>query len=192
VKRRAVSSFALRAALSSLAAGPGILRGMRRILLLCATALLGSTGCGINTDPTIFVDAKVETPTVNVSQKALGTSVTGGFTLSLHLGARAVGPAQVNVQSFQLLSEDQKTVEADSLPLKATGRTLPITIDPDTDLSVPIEIDLGSELLSKDVGTKLCSFGTARYSGSITDSLRGGTVPVLTDPVPVKGCMAGM
>lgn len=165
---------------------------MRSLSIPFVVALLASTGCssgGINTDPTIFVDAKVTNPTVAVEQKALGTAVTGGFTLSLHLGARAVGPSDVALQGFQLKSTDENTVVVDALPLAAKGQTFPITVDPGTDEDVDVVIDLGNDLLAKDIGQKLCNFGEVRYIGSITDSLRGGTIPVRTDPpVKVTGC----
>lgn len=174
-------------------AKPGILGGMRFPSFLgVAAVLVAGLGCdGVNTDPSIFVEISVSNPTVAVQEVALGTAVTGGFTMSLHLGARAADSTTVNVQGFELVSEDQNTIIVDALPLAAKGGTLPIVVDPDTDEDVEIVIDLGDDLLTKDIGQKLCSFGKARYRGSITDSLRGTTVPVLTDPVAVTGCTPG-
>lgn len=164
---------------------------MRALFIPFALVLLASAGCSsktFDTDPTIFVDAKVTEPTVAVEQKALGTAINGGFTLSLHLGIRAAGSSDVNLEGFQLTSEDQNTIVVDALPLAATGETLPITVDPGFDETAKITINLGNDLLAKDIGQKLCNFGTVRYRGSISDSLRGGDVPVLTDPVQVTGC----
>lgn len=162
---------------------------MRLALLPCTVALIAAAGCdGINTDPSIFVDVQVSSPTVAVEEKALGAVVTGGFTMSLHLGARAASSTTVNVQGFQIVSEDQNTVIIDSLPLAAEGQLLPIVVEPDTDEDVSIVIDYGTDLATPEEGQKLCSFGTVRYRGTITDSLRGTTVPVLTDPVQVTGC----
>lgn len=162
------------------------------LLLLAAVALSGNAGCSsdsFNTDPNIFVLATVSDPSVAVEQKALGTAVTGGFTMSLHLGARASDSSDVNLEGFQLKSEDENTIVVDALPLAAEGRKFPITVEPDTDEDVKIVIDLGSDLLAKDIGQKLCNFGKVRYLGSITDSLRGGSTPVRTDPpVQVTGC----
>lgn len=165
---------------------------MRLLFLPVAAALVASLGCdGINTDPSIFVDVDVLDPTVAVENNALGTVVTGGFTMSLHLGARAAGSSAVNVQGFELISEDQNTIIVESLPLAADGAALPIVVEPDTDEEFAIVIDLGSDQLPQEVGQKLCSFGKVRYRGTITDSLRGTTVPVLTDPVQVTGCTPG-
>lgn len=163
-------------------------------LPLLPLAVLGAVGLGcdgINTDPSIFAEVSVSSPTIAVQEVALGTAVSGGFTMSLHLGARAADSTTIQVQGFELVSEDQNTIIVDSLPLAAKGATLPILVEPDTDEEVQIVIDLGDDLLAKDIGQKLCAFGKARYRGSITDSLRGTTVPVLTDPVQVTGCAAG-
>lgn len=161
--------------------------------LLAAVALSGSAGCGVNTDPSIFVELTVKDPTVDVANSTtLGTAITGGFTLEVHLGARAAGSSEVAVQQFELVSKDENTVVVESLPLAADGQPLPLTVEPDTDEDVAIVIDLGSKLLAKDIGQKLCNFGEVKYRGSITDSLRGTTLPVLTDPVTVTGCVPGM
>jgi hypothetical protein len=166
---------------------------MRFSFLSVAVVLSACLGCdgALNTDPAIFVDVDVTDPTIAVENNALGTVVNGGFTMSLHLGARAAGSSTVNVQSFELVSEDQNTVIVDALPLRAEGQALPIVVEPDTTEDIPIVIDLGSDQLPADVGQKLCSFARAIYRGSITDSLRGTTVPVLTDPVTVTGCTPG-
>lgn len=162
---------------------------MRFAYLSIAAAVLAGLGCdGLNTDPTIFVDVDVLNPTVAVEEKALGTAVDGGFTMSLHLGARAAGSSEVGVKAFELVSEDQNTIIADSLPLAGKGAILPVVIEPDSDLDIEVVIDLGGDLLESEVGQKLCAFGKVRYRGAITDSLRGTDVPVLTDPVQVTGC----
>jgi len=165
---------------------------------LGATALFGSVGCdgagGIDTDPTIFVDITVEDPRVNVdNSNALGTAITGGFTMKLHLGARAAGSSDVALESFELTSQDENTVVVDSgeLLLATNGQPLPVTVEPDSDEEVEIVIDLGSKLLEVETGQKLCNFGVVRYRGSISDSLKGTSLPVLTEPVTVTGCMAG-
>jgi hypothetical protein len=164
---------------------------MRWIPLLGAAALLGSLGCGsLNTDPNIFVElVSVTDFTVNVVEKGpLVTELTGGFTLTLHLGARASGPGEVNVQGFELISGDKNTIIVGSLPLVAKDATLPIEVEPDSDEVVTLEID--AKELAPDDGQKLCSFGKVLYRGSISDSLRGGTVPVESpEPVEVTGCM---
>ncbi len=174
---------------------PGYPRAMRTplssTLLIAASALLAGAGCSSNaldTDPTLFVAATVKDATVDVqtSPNMLVKTLSGGFTLALHLGIRASGDADVNVQQFELVSEDQNTLIVESLPLTAKGQSLPIVVEPGTDEDVPITIEATE--LKGDEGTKLCSFGTVRYRGSLTDSLRGGTVPVLTDPVKVTGC----
>lgn len=154
------------------------------VFLACAAA---SLGC-INTDAAIFVDASTENPAVNVKSAALGTSLSGGFSLSLHLGARAADSSDVALQSFALVTEDEKTVLADSLPLAASGATFPVTVDPDTTVDIDLAIDFGEDLVEQAVADAICNAGSVRFKGAITDSLRGTTVPVVTDPVAPTGC----
>ena len=159
------------------------------LLPVLAALLAGAAGCDeLNTDPTIFADAKVEAPYVDVRQKALGADITGGFTLSLHLGPRAADSTDVALEGFQLVSEDQNTLIVDSLPLRAKSGTLPVTLDPGSDEHIDILIDYGGKLAPKEEGDKMCSFGVVRFRGSISDSLRGTSQPVLTDIVDVTGC----
>lgn len=164
---------------------------MRWLSFLGAALLFGSAGCGseLSTDPTVFVEASVVNPTVDVvASSAIQKELQGGFTLMLHLGPRAAGTAEVSLDGFALVSLDQKTVIVDSLPLKAKGETLPIQVEPDSDEEIAIEID--DRKLDQNEVNKVCSFSEARFTGSLTDSLRGGTAPVVTGPVNViaTGC----
>jgi hypothetical protein len=162
---------------------------MRLAFLPGAAALLTSLGC-INTDPSIFVDVQVSSPSFAVQPVALGATVTGGFTMSLHLGARAAGSSEVNVQGFELVSEDESAILVPSLPLAAEGATFPVVIEPDTDVVIDLVVDYGGDTITAAEQQTLCDAGTVRYRGSITDSLRGTTVPVLSEPVAVLGCGA--
>ena len=160
-------------------------------ILVALAALTAGVGCSSNaldTDPTLFVTATTKNPTANVTQSAAGTGVTGGFTISLHLGLRAASSANVNLQGFQVTTKDKTTIVIDSVPLKPINTTFPITLEPGDDEDVPLEVDLGSSLFSKDVGTKLCNFSDMIYTGSLTDSLRDGVVPLDTAVITVTGC----
>lgn len=152
-----------------------------------AAGLLASVGC-VNTDPTIFTEVTPKDFSVNVEQQALGAQITGGFTLELHLGARAAGSSEVDIQQFEIISKDENTIIVDSLPLAVDGQELPIVVEPDTDADVVVKIDYGSQLEENSVGDNLCNFGLVRFRGSVTESLKGGTVPVLTEPLQVTGC----
>lgn len=154
-----------------------------------ALALLGAVGCGVDTNPNIFVKAGVEDPYLDVQKKgALGAAVTGGFTLTLDLGARAADSTEVSLEGFELVSQDEKTLIVSPLPLRADGASFPITVDPGTDEAIEILIDYGSDLATEEEGNKLCSFGLVKFRGSISDSLRGTSQPVLTEAVDVTGC----
>lgn len=170
---------------------------MQRLTLTifaAACALTAGVGCssgGINTDPTLFVTATAKDPMANVTKVAAGTSATGGFTIALHLGARASGSADVTLNSFQITTTDKKTVVVDSVPLKPVGATLPVTLEPGDDEDLKVEIDLGSKLFTSDEGTKLCAFSSPSsliFTGSINDTLRGGALPLDSGVITVTGC----
>src|SRR5262245_61581564 len=118
---------------------------VRALRLWLLGAAFCAAGCEINTDPSIFVDLDITEPEVDVESKALGTVVTGGFTLHVHLGARASGPSAVDVQAFTLVSSDQNTVLLEALPLRAEGAQFPLEVQPNTDTDVAMVIDNGNE-----------------------------------------------
>lgn len=157
---------------------------MRHASAIFVLSSAGLFGC-INTDPAIYIDVEVSKPTLAVEQQALGAKLTGGFTLSLHLGARAADSSEVSLQAFDLLSEDKNTVVYDGLPLVAPGQAFPIVVEPDTTIDVDLQVDTGTDLIPKSDGDTICSFGVVRYQGSLDDSLRETGVPILTGPFPV-------
>ncbi|MBK8251355.1 MAG: hypothetical protein IPK82_01635 [Polyangiaceae bacterium] len=160
---------------------------MRFLLFVSLVCAVVSLGC-INTDAAIFVDPSTDNPALQVQSAALGTSVSGGFSLSLHLGARAADSSDVALQSFTLVTEDEKTVLVESLPLAASGATFPVTVEPDTTVDIDLTIDFGEDLVEQAVADAICNAGSVRFKGAITDSLRGTTVPVVTDAVVPTGC----
>lgn len=133
-----------------------------------------------NTDAAVFVDPDVEEPAVTVTKAALGTSLTGTFTLTLHLSARASGPSNVTVGAFSLKKTDGTTVLVDNLPYAADTPN-PVAVAEDSTTTVKITIDSGSKLLDAAVHDALCA-GDVILAGVIEDSLLTTSTPVESDP----------
>jgi hypothetical protein len=156
---------------------------------VAALALLASVGVGagcVNTDAAVFVDAGIDAPVVNVNQGALGTSVTGSFTVTLHLGARASGPSEVTFGAFAIEKADRSAVVVDSLPV-TTSTSSPVGVDPDSDVEVDFAIDTGADPLPQAVVDGLCG-GQLVVSGVLEDSLATKSTPIVSDAFLALGC----
>ncbi len=150
-----------------------------------AAGLTLALGC--NTDAAVFVAPTIETPSITVTKEALGTKVTGGFTLKLHLGARASGASQVTLTSFSLKSADQKTTYVDTLPFQS-DKPSPIAVAEDSDTNAAITIDTGANLLPAAVHDTVCAGGQIVVSGVLQDSLETAATPFVSAPFAPSGC----
>jgi len=155
-------------------------------LCLASSFALCLTAC-VNTDPTVFVDPAIEAPAATVSGGVLGTSLTGSFKLTLHLGPRATGPSQVSLGAFSILDAEQKGAIVASLPLQSST-TFPVTVELDSDVSVDLTFDTGSNTLPIDAQTALCDPAGVVIGGTIQDSLQNTATPV-TSGVFKPTCM---
>jgi hypothetical protein len=145
-------------------------------IALALSALAGGAGC-VNTDPAVFVEASIASPAAAVTGGALGTQLTGGFQLNLHLGARASGASDVAVRSFEITDADQTASIV--APLEAvTTTTLPVTVEPDSDVTVSFTFDTGADLLPTEARDALCAPAGIRVTGALEDSLQDGATPV--------------
>ncbi len=150
-----------------------------------ALILLLSPAC-IDTDTAVFVDATLDNPTLTVDQATLGTSMSGSFELTLHLGARASGPSEVTFQSFSLKDANGDVI-VESLPVEASSPS-PITVEPGgADSVVTFSIDTGADLLAAEVVDQICA-GEVFISGVIDDSLATSSTPVESEPFSPAGC----
>lgn len=147
--------------------------------------LLSLAACP-NTDPAVFVEPVVTNPSCAVTgSSSLGYEVKGGFTLSLHLGARASGSSSVQVQSFSIVDASHDSVID---PLKLTAdKMLPVTVDQDSTVVVSLSFDTAPALLMSDVIAKLCA-GDMFIQGTIDDSLENRGTPVTSGPFRPTGC----
>lgn len=161
-------------------------RPVRTLLPLLALPLF-LTAC-VSTDPTVFVDASLESATVAVQGGSLGATVTGELVLQLHLGPRASGPSQVSLGGFTILDAGQKA-EITAIVLGASSTEFPVTVDLDSDVSATLPYTLGSKTVPAETQAKLCDPAGVVVRGTIQDSLLGGSTPFFSAVVHPTGCM---
>jgi hypothetical protein len=153
---------------------------------LAAALLVVTSGC-VNTDPAVFVEASIASPSATVTAGALGANVVASFQLVLHLGARASGPSAVSVQTFEITSADRRSSIVSPLAVTTTAK-LPVEVAPDSDVTVDFTYDSGARPRMQDDVMPLCATDGIRIQGTIEDSLEGGATPVASD-VFHAGCM---
>jgi hypothetical protein len=142
----------------------------------------------VNTDQAVFVTptmtAAAATVTVtNVGGVPFAATVTGSFTLDLHLGARAAGPSTVSMVEFSI--EDAHAMADIVSPLSVTGdMTFPLTVQPDSDSIIHFTFDTGGKTLPPSDGdmTHLCAPAGVQIKGVFNDSLAAPQTPVYSGP----------
>lgn len=160
---------------------------LRALHLQAATALVALVAAGCpNTDAAVFVDAEIQGGSVAIEPQTLGVALTGGFTLSLHLSARASGPSEVSYGSFSLMNADQSETLIASLPLSASVAA-PVDVEPDATVTVELTIDMGADLLDAELVDRICA-GPVVFTGVVDDSLRGGSTTAVSPPIVPSGC----
>jgi hypothetical protein len=158
--------------------------------VVTVAALVGAAsaaGCLSDNETLVFVDASVEEPQVTVSKGALGTNLTGSFTLLLELGPRASTPSKVTLQTFEIANADRSKTIVPSLKTK-TDTAFPVTVELDSDVRVNFTIDLEGALLPDTAADELCGAGGLRITGSIQDSLESGSTPFTSPVFQPSGC----
>lgn len=154
-----------------------------------AALLLGAAvleGC-VDTDATVFVDAYVDDPVATVAQETLVSTISGSFTLRMHLGPRASGPAQVELGALSVTSLDHTTTYVDVLQVQ-TSSPFPVTVPVDSDVTLSVVFDAEDNLLETDVYDAICQAQTIDIWGTLDDSLRGGATTVRSSGFSVGGC----
>jgi hypothetical protein len=148
-----------------------------RFRLGCALSIC-LVSCGDRSDVTL--SAALDQAAVSATDGPLGTSVSGSFRLKLELGPDASGPTTVTLGSFAL-QDSAGAVLIDPLQVSASGATFPLSIAKGGMQAVNFTISSGKVLASADRAL-LCA-GPVRIAGSVMDSLKGGTDPLLSVPV---------
>jgi hypothetical protein len=158
-------------------------------VVLFAPTLLGCP----NTDAAVFVDASVTSPSLTLGKiPPLVSGITsGGFTLDLHLGARASGPSTSTLDAFSVMDSSHTNTLVPSLAVMASGggyATGSTVVEPNSDNITSFTIPM-KQLMPSDL-TALCTAGDVVIAGGVTDSLMGGTTPTPAYSPPFKptGC----
>lgn len=146
----------------------------------CSAAFSVAAPLGCNLDAAVFVDPDIEAPVIEASKVALGSTVKGSFTLTLHLSVRASGESRVILGTFALKKPNEETVLVDSLPIVADPGS-EVTVPEGETVTVKVSIDTGSKLLDASVRDAICG-GDVVIAGIIQDSLLTTTTPVVSDP----------
>ena len=146
-----------------------------------------SAGC-INTDPAVFVDASIQSPSAAVQASSLVNGLSGGFGLRLHLSARASDTATVAVTAFSVLAADSVTTVHSPLSYQANV-ALPVQVAQDSTVEVAVSFSADENQLPANALDALCAAGGIHFKGVLEDSLRGGSFTVPTaQAIAVSGC----
>lgn len=161
-------------------------RPVRTLLPLLALPIF-LAAC-VNPDQSIFIEPAIKNATAFVGTHPLGTSIKGEFTLNLHLGPRASGSSQVTLGAFSILDSGQ-TAAITSVQIEATATEFPVTVDLDSFSFVALTFNLGNKLLPIEAKGQLCDPTGVIISGTIQDSLLGGSTSFFSKIVHPTGCM---
>lgn len=157
---------------------------MRAPIALLASSLT-LVGCGQSLDEAVFVQAAIGQPTLVLTQSTLVTQLSGSFDMSLHLGPNADAASTVSLEAASIKDEDETR---DIVPLYVTSSVpLPVTLEPDTTVSLTFTIDATQPPLEDPEVVDLCA-AAVRVSTIIRDSRQGSAAPLVTSPVVPSGC----
>jgi hypothetical protein len=135
----------------------------------------------VNTDTAVFVAPTLTAPSATVTMVTFGTSLTGSFTLDLHLGARAAGPSTVTNPAFSIV-DAQATGDIVSLSSVMGDKSFPLIVQPDSDTIVHFTFDSGNNPLMKSDYMPLCMPAGVQIKGAVTDSLGAPQTPFYSGP----------
>jgi len=163
----------------------------------CTTALcafLATIACSCAGKDAVSVSASLGNASVAVSQPPGGlvSNLSGSFDISLELGKRASGSADVTLSSFSLVGA---STEADLLgkPLSFTSSLpSPIHLAPGDSTTAHLTLESAStpgkpiEISTAEAST-ICSAGQLKIVGTLQDSA-GETIQVASPPFSPSGC----
>jgi hypothetical protein len=158
---------------------------MRRSLWIMSLGGL-LLGCP-NTDEAVFVEPTIRSPSATLEQSALVDALGGAFVIHLHLGPRATGSATVELVQLSVVSADRmSTLHA---PLEvSTNPSFPVTVGVDSDVTIDVTFSPDDNELDMDALDPICDPTGIVIAASLTDSLRGGSVPTASETFAVGQC----
>ncbi len=151
------------------------MRGLSMIGLLTLLA-------GCSAKDAVSLSVRISQSAITVRQGAFGGSLSGSFQVQLTVGPEASGPSTVMPQSFSLNTESGMAL-VDALKVESDA-TFPLSVGKGETKSVKFTIEPSA--IDHDAA---CA-GPLKVLGSFSDSLKGGTEPVQSDPI-VPGCDPG-
>jgi hypothetical protein len=147
-----------------------------------------SVGCLSENEEVVFVAPSITAPAATITGGALGISVSGSFSMTLALGPRASGASQVQVGAFAITDANGQASIVPSLSLTPSV-ALPVTVEPDSEVTVDFTFDLGSKTVPAETQASLCAAAGVRIAGTIQDSLEDAATPVASATFKPTGCM---
>jgi hypothetical protein len=153
---------------------------------------LGLLGC-VNTDPAVFVDPTMSSPSLTVGTvSVLEMGITAAsFSLDLHLGARAAGPATVKLVGFSVLDSTMANELVPTLEVEAASgyEDGVATVEQNSDLVTSFALPpMTPEMLTSAQIMTLCAAGEVVISGTFSDSLKGTNTTVYSPAFTPSGC----
>lgn len=158
----------------------------RPVGLLVASLFLA--GCFGENEGVVFVEPRIEAPTAKIEAGVLGASISGSFKLTLVLGPRASGPSTVELGAVAITDAPNQQSVLSGLSLVST-REFPVTVQPDSEVTVDFVFDLGDKTFPSETQDALCLPAGIRIAGTLQDSLETGATPVASDVFEPTGCM---
>ena len=162
---------------------------MKRLGILGLLVALGSAawGCGINTDPAVFVEASIESPSASLTQGTLVSTISGSLTVHLHLGPRAADASEVKLGVLSVQDPTRTTTFVPTLGVQ-TSPPFPVAVDIDSDVVVAVSFAAQDNQLETATYDAVCAADNIVISGALDDSLRGGTISVASASFAPSGC----
>lgn len=146
----------------------------------------GLVGCGH--PDSVRLAGSVESLDLAVEQRALGTFLTGDFTLRLALGEYADDPVTVNGVSFALTrAASGAELGLGPLDVRSTGVTLPFEVGPGDEVTLAHDL-VAEDPLAADAASRLCEAPLV-LRATVQHSLDGGATTTARSPaVTPAGC----
>ncbi len=152
-------------------------------LALLLGLVVGASGCG--SKQSVSLDAHIDSASLSVKDLALGTQLSGGFTLVLKLGDYASEGTKVTVQSFSLVGADSNNSVLSAFKVGPDPGAVSVGVGQTRNIAFSVD---GSTLLSASERSKLCA-GPVVIAGTVTDTLGGGhSIPLRSARLSVSGC----
>ncbi|MDI1432984.1 hypothetical protein [Polyangium sorediatum] len=158
------------------------LRALPALLLGLSSLLAGCIG---ENEDVVFVEPRIEAPTVDVKVGVLGATLTGSFKLTLVLGPRASGPSTVQVGAVAITDAPNQQSLVSGLSLVSTT-PFPVTVQPDSEVMIDFELD---KIIPEGTVDALCLPAGIRIAGTLQDSLQVGATSVASDVFNPTGCL---